>query len=350
MIDVGFPHITYEGNSPHEWGNMHGETYKEAIHELASIRKELMLARSPHLKNKIPDMALEQWLKTLEASPSLGLELKGIQEAANISIEDIVILNNYTDFRDIQLPEEGCSTVGFNKLNSVSGQTWDMHSSAKNYVCTIEKPGQFIVFSLVGCPGMMGVNKDGLFVGVNNINTRDAKPGILWPVFVRQCLEEAKNFSDFSKVVQKTQFTGAHNYLFSDGETIEHWEISPTKSRKASSLNKDQKGVVFHTNHCLDPEMVGIEEPLAQNSTSQNRYELLMDKADGLETAQDLYELLQDHTGYPKSICGHFQSGAQDPSTTCGGGVYDHSSRKFKLWRGCPKEDDNYVERELINS
>ena len=53
MIDVGFPHIVYEGDAPHEWGKQHGETYREAIHELASIRKGLLLARSPHLKDKI---------------------------------------------------------------------------------------------------------------------------------------------------------------------------------------------------------------------------------------------------------------------------------------------------------
>jgi isopenicillin-N N-acyltransferase-like protein len=222
-----------------------------------------------------------------------------------------------------------------------------MHSSAKNYVCTIERPGEFIVFSLVGCPGMMGVNKHGLFVGVNNINTRDARPGILWPVFVRQCLEESENFAGFSEVIRKTNFTGAHNYLFSDGKTIEHWEISPTKSTKASGIKKGEKGVIFHTNHCLAKEMIEIEEPLAQNSTSQNRYEILNEKVNDLENSVDLFNLLQDHTGYPKSICGHFQSGAQDPSTTCGGGVYGHTTKKFKLWRGCPKEDNNYVEREL---
>lgn len=347
MTDVGFPHIVYNERGPHEWGLKHGETFRDAIQELAKIRKDLMLDRSPHLKDKISEMALLQWQKTKHASLSLGIELMAIQESANISIEDLVILNNYTDFRDINLPDEGCSTVGFNKSQQVSGQTWDMHSSAKKYVCTIEIPGELIVFSLVGCPGMMGINKHGLFVGVNNINTTDARPGILWPVFVRQCLEEAENFSDFSEVVRKTQFTGAHNYLFSDGENIEHWEISPTKAKLASQIKKGEKGVIYHTNHCLNPEMVAIEEPLAQNSTSQNRFDILKQKVDALETSEDLFHLLQDHTGYPKSLCGHFQSGAQDPSTTCGGGVYDHKTGLFKLWRGCPQEDQNYIEREL---
>lgn len=347
MIDVSFPHIVYEGDAPYEWGKQHGETYREAIHELANIRKELMLARSPHLKDMIPEMAKIQWQETKSATYTISLELTGIQEAANISIEDLVILNNYTDFRDIHLPEEGCSTVGFNRTEQVSGQTWDMHSSAKNYVCTIERPKEFIVFSLVGCPGMMGINNHGLFVGVNNINTRDASPGILWPAFVRQCLEESQKYSDFSKVIKKTKFTGAHNYLLSDGQTIEHWEISPTKSKLASRIKKGEKGIVFHTNHCIHQDMIEIEEPLAQNSTSQNRYDILEEKTPQLETSKDLFNLLQDHTGYPKSVCGHFQSGAQDPSTTCGGGVYNHNTGKFKLWRGCPTEDENYSEREL---
>ena len=347
MIDVEFPHIKYTGDNPLEWGRQHGESFKDAIHELAGIRKELMLARSPHLKDKISEMAQAQYTETKKYSPSLSLELKGIEEGAGISSDDLVILNNYTDFRDINLPEEGCSTVGLNQDEAVSGQTWDMHSSAKRFVCTIERPKEFIVFSLVGCPGMMGVNKHGLFVGVNNINTKDARPGVLWPVFVRACLEEAEVFSDFGKIIKKTKFTGAHNYLISDGKTFQHWEISPSQKALASEIKKGNKGVVYHTNHCLAEEMIEIEEPLAQNSTSQNRFTILRDKTPSLKTSAQLFSLLQDHTGYPKSICGHFQSGAQDPSTTCGGGVFSHTTKKFKLWRGCPHEDKNYKEREL---
>ncbi len=347
MNDQGFPHIQYTmKQDPHERGLIHGEEFAKGIKELSLIRKELMIQKSPHLESLIPSLAQEQANLTKDYDNDLYKELEGISKGSDVSIENLIILNNYTDFRDINLPDQGCTSLSINRESKVSAQTWDMHSSAKNYVCTIQLDDQWCVFSLVGCLGMMGINKSGQFIGVNNINTNDAKPGIIWSSFVRKYLN-TKNFEEGLKLLKTTPFTSGHNYLLSDGKTFQHWEASPTRIALASSLD-GEKGIIYHTNHCLTPELISIEESLSQNSTSLNRFQLLKDKAESIKNSQDVFELLQNHDGYPKSICGHYQSGAQDPSTTCGGAVFDYSTNEFKLWRGCPKEDDNYKER-MIN-
>lgn len=346
-MDCGFPHLVYSQDlTIEDFGHYHGETFKDGIKELSSIRKNLMLQKSPHLKNALLPLAKEQWELTEKYFPKEAKELKAISEASSVSITDLVILNNYTDFRDINLPEEGCSTVGLNQSQPVCGQTWDMHSSAKDFICTIERPGEWITFSLVGCLGMMGANRYGLFIGVNNINTKDANPGVLWPAFIRNSLS-TKTIEELRILLKDTPFTGAHNYLISDGSEFEHWEASPTRKTIASSLKTGETGVIYHTNHCLSPELKEIEETLGQNSTSKDRFQLLEAKKNLLKDPLDLINLLQDHTGYPKSLCGHFQSGAQDPSITCGGGVFDHETKGFFLWRGCKVEDKNYAHRTL---
>ena len=81
-------------------------------------------------------------------------------------------------------PELGAGVMPIVFANSthgpVAGQTWDMHSSAKNYVCVLDiddpkSDRRSIVFSLVGCVGMMGYTSSGTTVGVNNINTESKK-------------------------------------------------------------------------------------------------------------------------------------------------------------------------------
>ena len=132
--------------------------------------------------------------------------MKGIAKGAEVSLEDIVILNNYTDFRDIPLPDEGCSTLHVRNEadEALVGQTWDMHKSAKNYVCIINvpktnsNPAQ-VLFSLVGCVGMMGFNSNDLMVAVNNINTQGAVPALIWPVLVRHSLTYSSNFEELRK-------------------------------------------------------------------------------------------------------------------------------------------------------
>lgn len=348
MSDQGFPHIKYDPSlGPMEWGLSHGEEFKEGIKELIEIRKSLILQKSPHLKEKITPLAQEQYEISKSYDSDLMLEFDGICKGAQVSATDLIILNNYTDFRDINLPDEGCTSVSVKREGMLSAQTWDMHSSAKKYVCTMELPGHFVTFSLVGCLGMMGVNQYGIFLGVNNINTQDARSGIIWSAFVRKILQQ-KNLDQGRALLQRTPFTSGHNYLLSDNEMAQHWEASPTRKAKASELTQD--GLIFHTNHCLTPELCEIEETLSQNSTSKERFALIDKKGAKVQGHKDMIALLQDHEGYPKSLCGHFQSGAQDPSITCGGAAFDHQSKEFTLWRGCPKYDDFYKERTLTVS
>jgi isopenicillin-N N-acyltransferase-like protein len=345
--DQKFPHLVFSPDlGPKQRGHIHGETYSKAIKELCEIRRELMLSKSPHLRSSLSTLSKDQYSITKKFFPQEWTELEGIRTSSDTTIEDIVILNNYTDFRDINLPEEGCTTVGINRGEKVSGQTWDMHSTAKNYVCTMEVPGQWQAFSLVGCLGMMGVSKSSLFVGVNNLNTRKAKAGVIWPALVRSLLRSS-NLEEIRQQLTKTPVTSGHNYLISNGKQWENWEIGASFQRKASEVTK-KTPYVFHTNHCIDSVAISNEEPLALNSTSQNRYDLMNEKVSHLNSMKDVIEVLQNHDSYPKSICSHFQSNATDPSTTCGGAVYDHSSRRFYLWRCCPKDKEKFISRELV--
>ncbi|MCP4914005.1 MAG: hypothetical protein GY909_12915 [Oligoflexia bacterium] len=346
-IDVNFPVIEYgKSHPPTMWGEIHGESFREAIKELAGIRKDLMLAKNPTLKDKLHEYALLQWEATKSYSEDLHKEALGICDGANLSIEDFIIINNYTDFRDIQLPDEGCTTISVNRKSQGIGQTWDMHSSAQRYICLIKTPEQ-VVFSLVGCLGMMGVNKDKLFFGVNNINTTDATPAVIWPALVRKALT-CKTTEEALKLVQSTSVTSGHNYIIGDGNTSLHIEKTPSKEDIIGHLKLNEQGMIYHTNHCLGENVTTVEDKTSISSTTHNREKILLekDKSEPLQSAKDIISILKDHTGHPKSICSHYQSGAQDPSQTCGGGVFDYTNDNFHLWRGCP-EESNYIARNF---
>lgn len=348
MIDCGFPIITYEkGKTPRQKGLMHGESHREAITELALIRRDLMLAKNPRLQKQLSPLGMEQWYVTKRFAPHLCDEIEAIAEASNLSILDLVILNNYTDFRDIELPEEGCSTI-HTQVNgvSLSGQTWDMHRSAKNYMCVIhdkgcEVTGDRLFLTLVGCSALMGLNTLGCFAGVNNINTQNAKAGLIWPVLIRRLLEK-KSLESMRNLLIESPVTSGHNYLISDKSAGEHWEVTPHISEQVSKLAPGQQGSIFHTNHCLGPKTKELEDQKSISSTTHIRFDLLGKKKHQVVDFNSMVDLLQDHEGEPKSLCSHFESGAQDPSFTCGGGVYDLTHGEVKLWRGCPTYDKNY--------
>ncbi len=346
-----FPLIKYQpGKTNYEWGLLHGKEFSLPIKELVDIRKKLMLSKNPKLKTKLDELALEQFNLTMSFAPHLADELKGIATGANISITDIVILNNYTDFRDITLPEEGCSTVHINTPNGnvLSGQTWDMHRSAKNYMCLIHVPknehhGEQIILTLVGCVGLMGVNSKNALIGVNNINTTNAKTGLIWPVLVRKVCEQT-TLEQMRKTLLNAPVTSGHNYLISTVEGGEHLEVTPTVSEKVAALVKGQIGSIFHTNHCIGFEIEKLEDKSSMSSTTFNRWSLLSGKTNQVNSLQDFKSLLTNHDEFPKSICSHFENGAQDPSFTCGGGVSNLSTSEHIFWRGCPTHDQDYKE------
>ncbi|PJB53398.1 MAG: hypothetical protein CO099_07380, partial [Bdellovibrio sp. CG_4_9_14_3_um_filter_39_7] len=231
-MDCQFPLITLEANqTPRQHGLLQGEMHKAAINELVEIRTQLMLAKNPSLSKNLIPLAMEQWYVTKRFSTHLCEELEGIAEAANLSIPDLVILNNYTDFRDIELPEEGCSTIHTSHNKKViSGQTWDMHRSAKRFLSVIhvksqgDKPEQLFL-SLVGCSALMGMNTYGCLAGVNNINTKNAKAGLIWPVLIRKLLTQ-QNLPSMRSMLLEAPVTSGHNYLLSDDNEGEHWEVT----------------------------------------------------------------------------------------------------------------------------
>lgn len=351
-----FPLITYnKGQNNKLWGIAHGEQFRTAIKELADIRRSLMLAKNPALSKKLNELALEQLSVSRSFAPHLADEIEGIAEGAGLSLTDIVILNNYTDFRDIQLPEEGCSTVHIQTPGEVlSGQTWDMHRSAKNYMCLIQVPetdrhSSQLVLTLVGCVGLMGVNAHNGLIGVNNINTNNAKTGLIWPLLVRRVLEE-KSLAEMRKTLLRAPVTSGHNYLISSPEGGEHLEVTPSIYEKVGALSKGQVGGIFHTNHCMGHEIEQLEDKSSMSSTTFNRYDLLSRKTYKVTDLEDFKNLLTDHDEFPKSICSHFENGAQDPSFTCGGGACDLTHGKYIFWRGCPAHDQDYKEYEFILS
>ena len=350
MIDCDFPVLKYQRKaSPRQWGEMHGETYRDAIRELVEIRTELMREKNPELnRQRVERLADEQWKLTEQFDDTVTEELRGIAESANISRADLVILNNYTDFRDIQVDDQGCSLVYVNtEEGPLVGQTWDMHGSAKRYVCCLQIPDldsdhDSIVFSLVGCVGMMGFTSRQTVLGVNNINVSGASSGIIWPALVRKVLNQS-DLPRMSCCLTTAPVTSGHNYLLAKRDSAEMWEVAPGLSECLHRMGTAEQGLMFHTNHCLGPGMRKRETAISQNSTTHVRYDLLAKKAPAVSTLEQMYELMTDHENYPKSICSNFQANTQDPSITCGGAVGNLNTGEIRMWRGDPVHDDHFM-------
>jgi isopenicillin-N N-acyltransferase-like protein len=108
-------------------------------------------------------------------------------------------------------------------------------------------------------------------------------------------------------------------------------------------LRGGEAGAVVHTNHCLHPNLVTINREfpeLIQSYGRLRRIQGLIDSCDDRQPAlKHLQALLQDHEGYPRSICRHAND---DPATgfwqTVFSVIIEPAQRRMQISRGTPCE------------
>ncbi len=268
MIDIGFPVIQYGcATEPFGARACSRRAVPRGDRRVGSDSSRLDAQKNPGLDDEsIKELSKPQWQATVDFDTDLAEELMGISQGANLPPVDLIVLNNYTDFRDIHVADQGCSTIYVNRQDPIAGQTWDMHGTAKNYVCCLEIAAEEtsdrqVLFSLVGCLGLMGYNGCGLMVGVNNVNTDGARPGVIWPALVRGLVHQT-SLDAMVKMLTAADVTSGHSYLLGSTDRGEFWEVMPDLAERVSTITRSEAGHVFHTNHCLAHRRRSVKRPV----------------------------------------------------------------------------------------
>lgn len=328
--------LNLEGKDPVFWGYQHGETFRDRIKELAQIRMERTLELSA-LKNKaaIFDIAQKHLGFLREYDQNLFKEFFALSKASKVSLEHLVVLNNYTDLRDIvpvgkSFQEEhssGCSII-YSPHSSVLGQTWDMHGTAKDYVVLLKIDGG-IWFTLTGCLGLAGINRHSVCVAINNLNSVDAQVGVLWPAIVRKalCVDSAKKAKD---IIFNSRCGSGHHYAVSDQNNFFAIE---TSGRKKNITVENPKQNYFHTNHCLD-ETIGLNSYIRKGSNTLCRYRYLKNNfLDAqFKSAEEVFLALE-------GVSMDFNPSSPNATATCGTIVMDPKNKKVIACQDEPKKE-----------
>lgn len=352
--------LELDHDDPGARGEAHGEHWRGPIRELAELRAELALQKGQVRTRVQLDAIAGLHLPALAAfSPALSAELHGIARAAGITPEAAVILNHYTDLRDVpasvldapgpagHVPPAtsgedpgGCTAIYVPAPGGpLLGQTWDMHASAEPYVRVLRlRPrggeGELLLFTLTGCLGMAGLAGSGLGVTINNLSSTDGQVGLVWPALVRGMLA-AGSAAAARDLLLAARLSSGHHYMLADGR--EFFGIETSGALKVVTQN-GARAAHLHTNHCFDP-VLRKREAVPRASTSFRRMELAttLYVQQRPQTARGLWDLLSSHEGHPRSICSHVGGEGEGPSAsrTCGLLVMNLSAGRVLVGRGC---------------
>jgi isopenicillin-N N-acyltransferase like protein len=347
--------LELRGHSPRGWGQQHGESFRDDVREIAALRMQLTLEKTD-LATRDNVLALAQLhMPILRAfDGALADELEGIAEGAKLTPADIVVLNHYTDLRDLRLSDlhaaqakdpGGCTAVHTRTDDGVVlGQTWDMHGSAEPYALLMTVPsnpdgvptdrvneagiprtGKTVLFSITGCLGMTGFTSWGLGLTINNLNSVDATMGAVWSATVRKALRQKDAASAFAALQAAPIGSGRH-YMVADEQHMFAMETSGTKKKQMPAAS----ATYVHTNHCIDDEMARTCKILP-GSTTLARYDAMTKEVKQRRFADaravfDAFEVvgLQPKEGAPHDV------------TTCGALVMNLSTRVGIACEGRP--------------
>ena len=318
------------GKSSREWGRIHGESFRGEIAALAEIRTFLCTKVGTFKDREQVMGCAKAHLPVLERySAPLYEELVGIAEGANVTPEDIVVANHYTDLRDLDPdpatwrpaptrdePElaasgkggvvgDGCSTFFVaSPTGRILAQTWDMHATAIPYVMVLRVPESehgpaATLLTVTGCLGMTGMNSARVGIAINNLFSTDATLGVVWPAMVRRALHET-SAAAARDVIASSPIGSGHHYFVADVREAFGIEASGTR-RKQVFAGGDR---YCHANHCIDADIEARSKVPSTSTTHARMRWLERDLATtAVRDLDDAWRRLGSTDGWPQSIC-----------------------------------------------
>lgn len=326
--------------------------------------------------------------------PSGFEEMRGIAEGANVTLEDIVLLNARYDLARIEegppvqpsphsisginTPQDNqadeCTSAFFLRSATASGdvincQNWDMSARLWLTDCIIylevypdpseHKPSMFLVTE-AGQLGRSGMNSLGLGVTANSLMSTDdytpypgTKP-VLPISLLRRMILECAHLSEALTAVHNIPRHVSNNLTVATAEGFGMClEITPDRIYKVyRSIDEHH---LVHTNHFTHPGFEARKDirdryPGGSSWFRRQRFEQGMRPfTDGKVTNDTLVTAFSDHLSYPESLCCHPEENCVDAvighlpgypfrseSATVACVLYNLTQKKIAVCKGPP--------------
>lgn len=356
--DLSYPRVTLpvvnvEG-APYAQGHQHGAALREQIgHNLAvyfdRFQREVQLGREEARARAA------RYQPLLDGGPYFDA-LRGMAAGSGHSLLDLLVLNVRYELLYYQYGvcgiggPDGCTAFALLPPASANGhlllgQNWDWIPEVRGAVLrTVEPDGletlSFTEAGIVG--GKIGLNSVGLGLAINGLlSTADDWSRLEMPFHVR-CYEilRRRSLREAVRLVVAGKRACSANFLLAQTpDQAVDVESAPDTVRELEPVAYR----LVHTNHFLDPEALGVTEPVSERRPHsywrQTRMQALL-RAELPVTVGDVELALRDHANHPDGICRHANP-ADPPEEWCvtvTSAIMDLEDRSLRLTDGPPCE------------
>jgi isopenicillin-N N-acyltransferase-like protein len=304
-------------------GQAHGEHFRGRVREFSSTLADLNLSniQAKLSRKDLSDFCMGNAPYMARYSPVLFEELEGIAQGAALPLADVLMLNCFLELNDLRAPmvtgrvvssrDWGCTSFNLKPRateggQALLGQTYDMEKYFADYgaILRIAGPGgdSRLIFTLCGVLGLNGLNGN-LAVAINKLVPSDSRPGVIYPMLLRQALDQERVGDALSALAFARRASGMCFQLSSpDGLAF---CLETTAARH--ELIGFRHGLA-HSNHYLSPALKPLEADWLTQGGSYVRLQVaqeLLDDFQGRVSLDLLKSLCVDHKNYPGSVCAH---------------------------------------------
>ncbi len=271
--------------------------------------------------------------------PDLVEELRGTAEAAGVSIDDLMLLQVRNQFSPDK--EGGCTSLAVRPPKTsaaIVAQTWDNDPALDEFTIILTRRPQgkpaLMSCTQAGLISYMGLSETGLGACVNTLPAPGRAVGVPHYFILREMFE-ARSLDEAVRSVERASRAIPANIMLATPDGPADLEVTIDN---VHILRPDNGLSITHTNHCVHPELVPVNDQfpeLIQSHDRKRRIDNLIILADG--SLEELKAILGDHEGYPKSICRHEND---DPTfgfwCTVFALIIEPKARRMHVSRGTP--------------
>ncbi|MER7395561.1 C45 family peptidase [Streptomyces sp. NPDC000151] len=277
---AGIPFIRASGG-PFAAGRAHGEALAgplRAFLDDSLSRLNKVMPEPVSLDGLLPSIAAYRAAVTA-ATPELAEEVAGLAAGAGITPDEAWLLQLRREIMGYRkVPTAGdCTTYArTGAAGPVLAQTVDLNGNLDDHLGVLEvartgSPRRSLVLSFGGLLGYLGLNSDGLAVGLNLVLGGDWRPGVPPYLAIRHLLDTARDVTQALEILRGLPLASSRTLVLCDRERAAVVEILGDELRVTEAAETVHTGQVetVHTNHFLHPDFVPFDEinVFARNSS-----------------------------------------------------------------------------------
>ena len=282
-----------------------------------------------------------------ERYPQYVDELIGISEGANVSLDELAVVNAMEAVTMDALHLSKCTSMAVSDDCTADGhvlvahnEDWLPEDEQDVYLvhASPDDEPSFLAMTYGGLLPNIGFNEAGIAQCCDLVYPNDSRIGTPRLIVSRAVLG-ARTLSDAVRLVLAPQRGAGYNHLLAheSGEIISV-EVSARKFGILYAFD----GVMAHTNHYLDPKMQEIEDEPDELVGTRLRYFRAMRllKRTTSHSLKTIKSIQRDHTNFPNSICNHMTEDLEplDREKTINAMIIDLTAKAMHIAWGNPCE------------